>query len=178
MGHLGYYVYDSFFVFFQQNWFVLFLSKEYCYFCNEIYFDCIEEPPKATLNPSDTLGKASFFLLTQATLMMVVLGLRSRDGLCSLWSKRAFYSTAGQTSVGASWALAPQTKRAPRRRGMRQLDKRCNCIAKHELLDLTHLATSFLLQIKCFSCIFVSAKNKICSNYGSPKGPLDWIPRY
>ena len=90
------------------------------------------------------------FLLTQATLMMVVVGLRSRDGLCSLWSKRAFYSTAGQTSVGASWALAPQTKRAPRRRGMRQLDKRCNCIAKHELLDLTHLATSCLLQIKCF----------------------------
>ena len=118
------------------------------------------------------------FLLTQATLMMVVVGPRSRDGLCSLWSKHAFYSTTGQASVGASWALTPQTKRAPRRREMRQLDKRCNCIAKHELLDLTHLATSFLLQIKCFSCIFVSAKNKICSNYGSSRGPLDWISRY
>ena len=161
-------------IFLLENWFVIFSLQK-----NILAFILIALKNNAKPRWIHLiLWARPLFLLTQATLMMVVVGPRSRDGLCSLWSKRAFYSTTGQTSVGASWALAPQTKRAPRRRGMRQLDKRCNCIAKHELLDLTHLATSFLLQIKCFSCIFVSAKNKICSDYGSPRGPLDWIPRY
>ena len=54
VGHLEYYVYD------------FSVGKLVCHFFSPkkyfgFYFDCIEEQSKATLNPSDTLGKASFF---------------------------------------------------------------------------------------------------------------------
>ena len=57
VGHLEYYVYD------------FSIGKLVCHFFSPkkyfgFYFDCIEEQSKATLNPSDTLGKASFFTHT------------------------------------------------------------------------------------------------------------------
>ena len=57
VGHLEYYVYDSSF---GKLVCPFFSPKKYFGFC----FDGIEEQSKATLNPSDTLGKASFFTHT------------------------------------------------------------------------------------------------------------------